>query len=118
MKIPCEIIVWYLLPGIRRELAMSMIDDHNLTQTKVASLLGVTEAAVSQYRSAKRGNLEIEDETIKNEIKKSAKLIIEGDESTIMREMCRICGLVKNTDILSNLYTEHTGSPMPECSFD
>jgi len=118
LKIPCEIIVWYLLPGIRREIAMSLIDDHHLTQTKAAGLLGVTEAAVSQYRSAKRGNLSIEDETIKSEIKISATRIIDGDEVIMMKEMCRICGLVKSSNILSELYTEHTGSPMPECTFD
>ena len=117
MKIPCEIIVWYILPGIRRELAMSMIDDHHLPQTKVASLLGVTEAAVSQYRSAKRGNIGINDEVINNEIKRSAQLIIDVNEATMINEMCRICVLIKYNKILSDLYKEHTGSPMPDCKF-
>jgi predicted transcriptional regulator len=118
LKIPCEIIVWYILPGIRKELAMSLIEDHKMTQTKVASLLGVTEAAISQYRSSKRGNLEFTDEVIRNEIKKSAQAMIDGNEGTMINEMCRICGLIKSSNILSELYTKHTGSPMPDCAFN
>lgn len=111
MKSPCEIFVWYLLPGIRQELARSMVKDHKLTQVQVADKLGVTEAAVSQYLSGKRGDVKMSTE-IKGEISKSAGLIVEGDATTTVRELCRICNLVKDTDFMAELYEKHTGMPL------
>src|SRR5665647_1652059 len=55
MKIPCELIVWYVLPSIRRELARELVDKHNFSQAEVARRFGVTDAAISQYLKAKRG---------------------------------------------------------------
>jgi uncharacterized protein len=52
---PQEIEVWFLLPGIRRELAIFLTKKHKLRQQEVAIILGITEAAVSQYISKKRG---------------------------------------------------------------
>lgn len=51
--LPQEIEVWYVLPALRRELAAALIV-RGLTQKAVAGLLGVTEAAVSQYVHSKR----------------------------------------------------------------
>ena len=49
---------------------------------------------------------------IRNEIKKSAGIIVDGDEVTTVRELCRICNLVKDTEIMSELYEKHTGMPL------
>lgn len=116
MKTPCEIFVWYVLPGLRQELARSMIKDYNLTQVQVAGKLGITEAAVSQYLSKKRGNLAM-NKNIKNEIKKSAEQIVKGDDMAIARELCRICGIVKESEIMPKLYQKHTGISLPDCEF-
>ena len=53
---PQEIEVWYLLPALRREIARFLIKDFKLSQKKASVILGVTEAAVSQYFKSKRGN--------------------------------------------------------------
>ena len=95
LKMPCELVVRYVLPGIRCELARSMIMDPGLTQVKVANKLGLTEAAISQYISQKRGYIEISDEDIKEEIKRSAKRIIDGGGSTVLVEVCIICKLFR-----------------------
>ncbi|KYK30735.1 MAG: hypothetical protein AYK23_04390 [Candidatus Proteinoplasmatales archaeon SG8-5] len=108
MKTPCEVFVWYLLPGIRQELAKSMVKEYKLSQVQVAEKLGVTEAAVSQYLSGKRGEITLTTE-LKAEIDRSAGLIIEGDERTTVSELCRICSLVKDSDFMAELYEKHTG---------
>ncbi len=95
MKIDCEEIVWYLLPLIRKEFAKSLIKDHSLTQRKAAEKLGITEAAVSQYISKKRGDLKVKNVLIRREIKKSTKRIIEGDIEVMKTETCRICHLLR-----------------------
>jgi predicted transcriptional regulator len=94
-KIDCEQIVWYLLPLIRKEFAKSLIKNHSLTQRKAAEKLGITEAAVSQYFSKKRGDLKVKDVKIRREIKTSTKRIIEGDIQIMKTETCRICHLLR-----------------------
>jgi hypothetical protein len=100
MKIPCEEAVWYILPIIRKEFAKSLIKDHGLTQRKAAEKLGITESAVSQYVSKKRGDLKISDSTIKKEIKISTKRIANGDVEVMKIEICRVCHLLQAKGIL------------------
>jgi predicted transcriptional regulator len=100
-KPPCEKIVWNLLPAIRRELAISLIKDHKLSQKEVAKKLGLTEAAVSRYISGKRGGLGIlKNETVKNQIKKSANKIANGNGKIIINETCKICKILQLNKIL------------------
>ena len=95
IKIDCEEIVWYLLPLIRKEFAKSLIKDHGLTQRKAAEKLGITEAAVSQYVSKKRGDLKVTDLGMRREIEESTKRIMKGDILVMKTETCRICHLLR-----------------------
>ena len=99
IKIDCEENVWYLLPLIRKEFAKSLIKDHGLTQRKAAEKLGITEAAVSQYVSKKRGDTKVTDSGIQKEIKESTKRIMNGDILIMKTETCRICHLLRSRGI-------------------
>jgi len=103
MKIPCEIIVWQVLPVIRREFAKNMIENHKLTQKKTAQKLGLTEAAVSRYVSGKRGTSQILDGEILKEITKSVNQIVEGNGTSMIEEICRICSLLKATEAIKGI---------------
>ena len=104
---PQEIEVWYLIPALRRELAISFIKDYGLNQKKAAEMLGITNAAISQYINLKRGN---EIKFSKNEmesIKKTAGEIIKNPEevmkkvyhlSTSLRKSKAICGIHLSQD--------------------
>ncbi len=118
MKIPCELIVWYVLPSIRRELARELVENHHLSQAEVARRFGVTDAAISQYLKAKRGtSKEIENsgkyEEFKKEVEQSAVRIVNG--SDIVTETCRICEVVKRNGMLAKVYEIHTGTKPPQC---
>ena len=91
----CEYIMWNGLPVIRKEIAVSMINDYGLNQKETAEKLDITPAAVCQYLSKKRGRPHIFNEKILSEIKLSAKNIIENGNGCIIPETCRICTLVK-----------------------
>jgi len=103
MKTPCEIIVWSVVPIIRKEFAKSLIENHDLTQRAVADKLGITEAAVSRYVSGKRGALEITDNEILEEIKKSAKRIVKENGTTVIEETCRICRILKSREFIDGI---------------
>ena len=91
---PCEYMMWYGLPVIRKEIAESMVTNFGLTQNEAAKKLGVTPAAVSQYFSKKRGKFKITDKKILEEIKISAERIILQEAGVVLPETCRICRLL------------------------
>jgi uncharacterized protein len=118
MKIPCELIVWYVLPSIRRELARELVDKHNFSQAEVARRFGVTDAAISQYLKAKRGtSKEIENsgkyEDFRKEVEVAAVRMVNG--SDIVTETCRICEMVKKSGMLVKVYETRTGVRAPQC---
>jgi uncharacterized protein len=118
VKIPCELIVWYVLPSIRRELARELVDTYHLSQAEVARRFGVTDAAISQYLKAKRGtSKEIQNsgkyEDFKKEIEASAVRMMNG--SDIVTETCRICEMVKQSGMLVSVYETRAGVKAPQC---
>ena len=55
MKPPCEIVVWYVIPAIRSELAKELLN-LGMKQKDVSELMDITQPAVSQYITDKRGS--------------------------------------------------------------
>lgn len=51
--LPCESATKYKVPAIKAKLAHKL-KEQDYSQKQIASILGVTEAAVSQYLSGKR----------------------------------------------------------------
>lgn len=70
---PQEIEVYYIIPALRKELALAMKE--NKSQREIAKIFGVTESAVSQYCKEKKAQQIQFDEEFKEEIRKSAKKI-------------------------------------------
>jgi len=106
-QMPQEIEVWYTIPALRRELAKAMVEE-KLTQKEIAGIMGITEAAVSQYIHSKRAKEVVFDKHTLIEIQKSAKHIIEKPKE-LMNEMMHLtridgvkyvtCDLHKKQDV-------------------
>ena len=92
-QLPQEIEVWYVLPALRREFAKVLIKEHKLTQKRVAELLKITEAAVSQYITGKRASQVEFAEDVLKEIRKSARRVVEEGVLLVM-ELERISKLL------------------------
>jgi hypothetical protein len=95
MKTVCEVVVSYLLPTIRSLIANELINKHNLSQIEVSKKLGITKAAVCQYKKGLRGRKAekiLSNKKILNEIKKLAKNIAENDYTSeqIHIKICKI----------------------------
>jgi predicted transcriptional regulator len=103
MKTPCEIIVWNVVPIIRKEFAIDLIENYGLNQRKVADKLGITESAISRYVSGKRGALEISDDEILEEVKESTKRIAKENDTVVIEETCRICRLLKSKEFVEGI---------------
>ena len=92
---PCEIIVRTLIPSVRAAITRELLERHGLKQVEVARLLGVTQAAVSQYvRGARGGVFDLSgDESIAAMISRIAEGLARGslswlDASTLTCEVC------------------------------
>ncbi len=90
---PQEIEVWYVLPAIRKSLVDEMLKI-GMRQKDIATKIGVTEAAVSQYRKKKRAEKVILNDKAKAMVKKSALKISEGHNPIV--EIQKICTVMRN----------------------
>jgi predicted transcriptional regulator len=104
---PQEITVWYLLPSIRREIAMNM-KSRGVEQKKIALMLGVTEPAVSQYSNHKRASEIKFSAKIKEEIKNSVNNIT-AKKSTALAEIQRIITLPEMKEMLCMIHKKSKG---------
>lgn len=108
MSAPCEFAVKYLYPIVRSEIAKFLIEKLKLTQVQAAEKLGITQAAVSQYTSLKRGGcIEKIPDNIRKIIKEClAKVCTPScaeqlSEKSVEQTVCNICKRIKN---LNNIY--------------
>jgi len=94
------------LPTIRKELALIFVRDYNLKQKEIADLLGLRESTISQYLRNKRGKeIELDGKT-KEEIKKSAKIIIKN-KNKMLTEIQRTCLLIKQKGLLCKIHKRY-----------
>ena len=112
---PQEIEVWYVLPAIRRSLAKSMVES-GMRQKEIADRLGLTESAVSQYVSSKRGKDIHFPKEIREAITHSAKRLSKStDRHGALREVQRIAKIVRTGDFLCYLHRNQDTSLPHEC---
>ncbi|MBD3259862.1 helix-turn-helix domain-containing protein [Candidatus Woesearchaeota archaeon] len=111
-KTPQEIEVWYVLPAVRRELAVQL-KRNGKSQKEIAELLGITNAAVSQYLKDKRGCDFQFDDLVLNRIKKSVSNITRHPED-LFGELKAITNLIQKTGFLCKLHQKY-GHERPGC---
>ncbi|MBT4446457.1 hypothetical protein HOA92_02995 [archaeon] len=104
---PQEIEVWYVLPAIRKQIAIALIKK-GMTQKQVSNVMGVTEAAISHYKKDKRASSNIlETPDIKQQISFAVEKITENN-SSLTAEILRLNKLVKDSGLLCQLYANNT----------
>ena len=109
---PQEIEVFYVLPAMRREIALCMKEDGK-SQKDIAKLLSVTEPAISQYMTSKRASLLKFNDKLKAELKTAAKRIT--GEISLMREIQRLLHLIRMERVVCQVH-ESLGSAPKGCN--
>jgi uncharacterized protein len=108
MKLPCEIVVWYVIPVVKSELARAMVK-RGMTQKRVSEVIGVTQAAISQYMSKKRGSgMELTDE-MRQVLNEFADSVVDGKSGgkDIKEFICRECKIATDAGIIEGFCCEH-----------
>lgn len=111
MKPPCETVVKQVLPTIRMMLVKDLMERHEMNQVEVAKILGITQPAVSQYLSARRGNRKTEKTLTKyvgKSIKKFSDDIASGKfkHADMIKRYCVICKSMGKKEVLCVLHAE------------
>ncbi|MDL2247041.1 transcriptional regulator [Methanobrevibacter sp. OttesenSCG-928-K11] len=113
MKQPCEIVVWYAIPAIRSLLAKEL-SKLGMKQIEISNVLEITQPAVSQYLSDKRGGGEVKfNDEIDLMIRNLALDLYKENISQIdmIPRICDICRKIRVDDILCMLHKEKGGVP-------
>lgn len=76
MLLPAEIESKTLIPALRAILAKKLAKDHNIREDEISKMLGVTQAAISNYIRGTRGDPSL-----------IAKLLAEKQVSTLIDEL-------------------------------
>lgn len=106
MRPSCEIVSRYVLPVFRSMVAKEMMSKYKISQSEVASRLGVTQAAISHYLKSKRGSkMALELEKIA-EVRLAVARISEelmhknSEDDLIFEEFCSLCKTIRKNSSL------------------
>ncbi|MDO5845363.1 MAG: transcriptional regulator [Methanocorpusculum sp.] len=99
VKVPCQEIVWNIIPAIQSALAAELVG-LGISQVKVAQALSLAPSAVSQYLSGKRGYRIVFSDDVKAIIANLAEDIKSGKltEDALQAEFCTICRSIRGED--------------------
>jgi predicted transcriptional regulator len=105
---PCEVAVKCVLPVIRAMLAKELTTEYGLKQTEVAEKLGVSQPAVSLYRSKLRGKaIDLEnDKGIRNQVRSVAQALAyqKPPRRDVIPRYCEICKTIRAKGLLCELH--------------
>jgi len=92
----CEYMVREIFPSLRAMIAKDLVSDYGMSQGEAASLIGITQPAVSQYMRSLRGKGALQEEPVRQAIKEisrglHAKTIGKDD---LPAKFCEICGML------------------------
>lgn len=110
-KFPCELVVWKVLPAIRKELSIYLVKKKRMKTKDVAKMLGITDAAVSQYIHKKRATEFALEKQLMPAIEELAeKIIAEEQKKRKMEYMKGSCSLCRQIRLAGMLCSIHKGS--------
>lgn len=106
------IVVQYILPALRVAVARELVEEHGLKKTKVAQMMEVTPAAVTQYLNSSRGDL------ASNVIEGSSEVgslvseiandlaVEETAPDALLMKVCKTCHTIRAEELICELHKE------------
>ncbi|MDH5703084.1 MAG: hypothetical protein OEY99_02620 [Aigarchaeota archaeon] len=117
MRPPCEVIARYILPAFRSLVAKELVEKHKLSQVAAASMLGTTQAAVSQYIYSKRGDRTMGEleaiSGVRSTVRRIAREMARGKSSHLegTSGFCTFCRSIREQELICRLHQQHTSIP-------
>ncbi|MCX6821068.1 MAG: hypothetical protein NT016_03905 [Candidatus Aenigmarchaeota archaeon] len=109
MKPFCEIIVADVLPALRAIITGELSKEYGLTQVQVSKKLGISQPAVSQYRSELRGhNVRVltSDEKVMSLVHKLTHdiALTDPDAKHVHKSLCAICRKIREGGLICKMH--------------
>ena len=109
---PQELETYYIIPTIRRYLALYM-KERGLKQKDIAHILGINTATISQYKSEKRAHKITFNEDIIKETQKAAQRI--KDRLSYLKETQHLLDIIRDTEFICQIHKQYSEVP-EECN--
>ncbi len=107
MDTPQEVEVWFVMPALRRQFVFSL-KKQGLKQKNIAKMLGITEAAVSQYLRNKRGDAIKFSEGVLKEVEATCARIV--DNNSFRTEFQNILKKIRESRYICSICHDHIES--------
>jgi len=110
------VVVQYILPALRGAIAKELVDHHRLMKSDVASRMGVTAAAVTQYLGKTRGDAASSaigrSSTAIGLVSEIASDLAEGKSPSdmVLAKMCKACRALQTEGLICELHKEEMPS--------
>ena len=107
MLLPAEIETKTSVPALRALVAKRLIKEYNFSQKDTAKLIGVTQAAISNYLRGTRGNLTSlgDDERIQTIVAEITTMMIDKHElSDIISKFNEACSVIRSNRMLCDIH--------------
>ena len=112
MKPPCMMVVQYILPALRVEIAKELSGDYALKNAEIARKMDVTPAAVTQYLNRTRGgeasDLIKDSDKVMGVVSEIAKDIIneESPPDMLLMKLCKACVAVRREKLMCEIHMD------------
>ena len=113
-SLPQEIEVWYIIPAIRKELAIIFTKKYKLTFEKTGQILGISKSAVSQYLNKKRANKLKFPKQVQKEIEKSAGKINKNTAFAVS-EIIKLLNIIKKSGYRCEICRKYNKGIIEQC---
>jgi len=89
-----------IVPAVRLVIAMELRSRYNMTEERIAIILGVAQAAVSKYLNGKSSATvkEISERIDRTKISRHIEAIAKGDEAALNQCICSLCSALNKFD--------------------
>lgn len=107
MLLPSEVEAKTIIPALRSLIAKKLVNTYHLPQQKVADLLGITQAAVSNYIREVRGvsTSLMGSEEVQKLVDEIVKAILQGvDQVTLMKKFNDAVATIKAKRLMCGLH--------------
>jgi predicted transcriptional regulator len=122
LLLPCEVSVKTVLPAIKALMARDIVENHGLKEKQVAEILGLSQSAISRYKTKDRGNiiiLENEPEVRKLISQMTTFLVYEPQKKKQILELfCATCETIRKKGLMCELCKQKMHKKWAEtCTF-
>lgn len=124
MLTPCEVAVKTVSPAIRALLAQTLLDKHDLNETQIAEILGISQSAVSKYSKKVRGTTipidkisEVQGIVTQMAIILRTQPLHLAQQTQVMQLFCKACIVIRSKGLMCVLCQQNQKPKLENCHF-